>query len=323
MRRLDAALLAAVACASPALAQQPDSGDARVRHHREYLVTTEWLGAHLRAPDIVVLQVGRSDAAYRAGHIPGALFLPLSTVATTVAGIPNEFPPAEWLAATFRDLGVGDSARIVLYGDDAGLLAARAWVALDLLGQSGRAALLDGGLSRWAAERRPIETAVPTATPRPFTARWQGSKLVTASWVRAHLGDSAVVLVDARPAEQYAGAEPPCPPDRPACGQIPPERRGHLPGASSLYWMGALASQDDPVLRPMHELHEVLWKPTGADRPAVRTLVTYCRTGMQASHAYFVARYIGYPDVRLYDGSFIEWAGLTPAADYPVEGGGH
>jgi thiosulfate/3-mercaptopyruvate sulfurtransferase len=51
----------------------------------------------------------------------------------------------------------------------------------------------------------------------------------------------------------------------------------------------------------------------------VRTVVTYCRTGMQASHDYFVARYIGYPDVRLYDGSMSEWASLTPAADYPVE----
>ena len=322
MRKLDAALLAATLCAGPALAQQPDTGDARARHHREFLVGTDWLAAHLQAPDVVVLHVGRSDAAYRAGHIPGARFLPLSDVATTVGSIPNEFPPPEQLAATFRDLGIGNAARIVLYGDDPGLLAARAWVALDLLGQSGRAALLDGGLARWTAERRPIETTVRTATPQPFTPRWQGSKIVTAAWVRAHLNDSAVVFVDARPADQYAGAEPPCPPDRPACGQLPAERRGHLPGARSLYWMDALVSQDDPVLRPMHELHETLWKPTGADRPAARTVVTYCRSGLQASHAYVVARYVGYPDVRLYDGSFIEWAALTPTADYPVERGG-
>jgi len=322
MRRLEAALLAAAAFATPAIAQAPDTGDARVRHHREFLVGTEWLAAHPESPDIVVLHVGRTDAAYRAGHIPGARFLPLSAVATAVGGIPNEFPTPEQLAATFRDLGVGDHARIVIYGDDPGLLAARAWVALDLLGQSSRAALLDGGLTRWAAEHHPIETTVRTATPQPFTPRWQGSKVVTAAWVRAHLGDSVVVFLDARPAEQYAGAEPPCPPDRPACGQIPPERRGHVPGARSLYWMGALVSPDDPVLKPMHFLHEEMWKPTGADGPAVRTLVTYCRSGMQASHAYFVARYIGYPDVRLYDGSFIEWAALTPAADYPVQRGG-
>jgi thiosulfate/3-mercaptopyruvate sulfurtransferase len=323
MRRLEAALLAAVAFATPAIAQGPDTGDARVRHHREYLVGAEWLATHLQSPDVVVLQVGHTDAAYRAGHIPGARFLPLSAVATTVGGIPNEFPAPEQLAATFRNLGVGDRARIVIYGDDPGLLATRAWVALDLLGQSDRAAILDGGLTRWTAERRPTETTIRASTPRPVTAHWQSEKVVTAAWVRAHLGDSAVVFEDARPAEQYAGAEPGCPPDRTACGQIPSERRGHVPGARSLYWMGALVSPDDPVLKPMHFLHEELWKPTGADAPAVRTVVTYCRSGMQASHAYFVARYIGYPDVRLYDGSFIEWAALTPAADYPVERGGH
>jgi thiosulfate/3-mercaptopyruvate sulfurtransferase len=67
----------------------------------------------------------------------------------------------------------------------------------------------------------------------------------------------------------------------------------------------------------MHALHHEVWGESGADAGPVTTVVTYCRTGMQASHAYFVARYIGYADVRLYDGSFLEWAGL-PAADNPV-----
>jgi thiosulfate/3-mercaptopyruvate sulfurtransferase len=270
----------------------------------------------------VVLHVGRTDSAYRAGHIPGARFLPLSAGATTVRGIPNEFPPRGYLVAAFRDLGVGDSARIVIYGDDPGLFAARAWVALDLMSQSGRTSILDGGLARWTAERRPTETTLRMSSLEPFTARWQADRVVTADWVRAHLGDTTVVFVDARPSEQYAGAEPGCPPGQMSCTEIPAERRGHLPGAKSLFWMGALVSGGDPVLRPMHFLHEELWKPTGVDRPGVRTIVTYCRSGMQASHAYFVARYIGYADVRLYDGSFIEWATLQPVASYPVERGG-
>jgi len=320
MRKVDIALLALVVSGAAARAQQPSAAQARVHLHGELLVSPAWLAARLQSPDVVVIQVGRSDAAYRSGHIPGARFLPLSAVATTIRDIPNEFPEPAQLAATFRDLGVGGRARIVLYGDDAGLLAARAWVALDLLGQSGRTALLDGGLVRWTAEHRSLDTTVASAAPRPFPARWQNSRIVTAEWVRAHLGDSAVVFVDARAPEQYAGEEPPCPPDRPSCAQIAPERRGHLPGATSLYWMHALVSPDDPVLRPVSALRDTLWRPTGADRPAARTVVVYCRTGMQASHDYFVARYLGYRDVRLYDGSFIEWAALTPA-DHPVERG--
>jgi thiosulfate/3-mercaptopyruvate sulfurtransferase len=302
MRRLDAALLLCLLAAQPALAQTPEPEappSNAARPHPEFLVNTAWLAAHLESPDVVVLHVGRSDSAYRTGHIPGARFLPLSAVATTVAGVPNEFPAPEQLASTFRDLGVGDSARIVIYGDDPGLLAARAWTALDLLGQSGRTSLLDGGLTRWTAEHRPTDTTLRLSSMEPFTARWQAARVVTAAWVRSHLGDPRVVLIDARPADQYAG--------------------GHLPGAKSLFWVDDLVARDDPVLKPMHVLHEELWKGTGGDAPETNTVVTYCHTGMQASHDYFVARYIGYPDVRLYDGSMTEWVNLTPPASYPVE----
>ena len=310
-------LLAALALAGRAAAQEPDVGDAKVTHNRDILTSTEWLAARLDS-GVVVVHVGRGDEVFRAAHIPGARFLPLSAVATTVRGLANEFPAPAQLVATFRDLGIGNRARVVIYGDDPGILAARAWAALDLLGHGGRASVLDGGLVKWRAENRALETAVRPVTPRPFTARWRANRVVTAAWVRAHLRDSTVAFIDSRPADQFDGAEPPCPPSQPACPQIPPARRGHLPGAASVFWMNALVSAQNPVLRSMHFLHDELWVPSGADRGPVTTVVVYCRTGMQASHAYFVARYIGYRDVRLYDGSFLEWAGL-PAAQYPVE----
>lgn len=323
MRRTDIAI-ALLALASPLAAQQhehpQEPTQERMQHNTHLLVSAEWLAARLDSGSVVVVHVGRDDAAYLAGHVPGARFLPLSAVAGTVNGLANEFPPADSMARAFRALLVGDETRVVLYGDDAGLLAARAWVALDVMGHGDSAALLDGGLARWRAERRPLETVVVTlpATAARFTPRRAAQKLVDAAWVRAHLSDSTVLFVDARPADQYGGAEPPCPPNQPSCVQLPPERRGHIPGAVSIFWMNQLVSREDPALKPMHELHHTLWEPAGADRPYVRTIVTYCRTGMQASQAYFVARYIGYPDVRLYDGSMSEWAGL-PAGQYPVQ----
>jgi thiosulfate/3-mercaptopyruvate sulfurtransferase len=313
MRRTAFALLAALALAGRGLAQEPDLGDAKVTHHRDFAVTTEWLAARVDSARVHVIQVGRSDSAFRAGHIPGAQFLPLSAVATTVNGIPNEFSPPAQIAAAFRDLGVGDGGRIVLYGDDAGLLAARAWVALDLFGQSRRTALLDGGLAKWRAEGRPVETAVRAVRPRPFPARWHADRVVSAVWVRAHLGDSTVQLIDARNPDLFAGIEP-------ASSTTPPERRGHIPGAANIWWTNNLVSAANPVLRPMHDLHEGVWVPSGTDRAPVRTVVVYCHSGMQASFDYFAARYIGYHDVRLYDGSLSEWTAL-PAAQYPVRSG--
>ena len=293
---------------------------AMTMHHDTSLVVgTAWLAAHLDS-NVVIVHVGRTDSAYRAAHVPGARFMPLSAVATTVNGVANEFPDLPTITIALVRLHVGDSARVVIYGDDP-LYAARAWVALDVLGHGRHASLLDGGLVRWRAEGRAVDTGMVLVRMRvPLNTRWQDSLVVNAEWVRTHLGDSTVLFVDARPPDQFAGAEPPCPAAVPDCPQIPPERRGHLPGAKNLYWMDALVSREDPVLKPLHDLHHGLWMTAGADRPAVRTIVVYCRTGMQASFDYFLARYLGYPDVRLYDGSFSEWAGL-PADTHPIETG--
>jgi thiosulfate/3-mercaptopyruvate sulfurtransferase len=317
MHRTALTLLAVLALSAPVRAQEADRGDAKVTHNRGIVVGAEWLAARLDS-GVVVVHVGRSDSLFRAGHIPGARFLPLSAVATTVRGVPNEFPPVAQLTASFRGLGIGDGARVVIYGDDPGLLAARAWTALDILGHGGRASVLDGGLARWRAGNRPLETAVRPVPPAPFTARWRADRVVNAAWVRAHLRDSAVAFVDARPADQFSGAvEPPCPPAPAECHQLPPARRGHLPRAGNVFWMDQLVPAENSVFRTMHYLHEDLWVPAGADRGPVKTVVVYCRTGMQASHAYLVARYIGYHDVRLYDGSLFEWASL-PAAQHPL-----
>lgn len=307
--------------AAPAgeMAHRDEPGEM-VRHNRHFLMSTDSLAARLDRRGTIVIHVGRGDSAYLAGHVPGARFLPLSAVAVTAGGVPNEFPPMEQMRRAFEALQIGDSNRVVIYGDDLGLLAARAWIALDLLGQADRAALLDGGLVKWRAENRRVDTG-PVATTAmfvPFTARPRPDRVVNAEWVRARLGDSTVLLVDARTAGQYTGAEePPCPAGQASCPQIPAARRGHIPMARNLFWQDALVAADNPVLKPMHLLHHALWQPAGADQPHVRTIVTYCRTGLMSSHAYFVARYVGYPDVRLYDGSFIEWS-AKPASTHPV-----
>jgi thiosulfate/3-mercaptopyruvate sulfurtransferase len=317
MRRTALALLAVLALAAPVRAQEPDLGDAKVSHNRAVIVNTDWLAVHLDS-GVVVVHVGRDDAAFRAGHVPGARFLAMSAVAASVNGIPNEFPAVAQLTASFRTLGIGDRARVVIYGDDPGILAARTWTALDILGHGGRASVLDGGLVKWRAENRPVETTARPVTPAPFTARWRADRVVSAAWVRAHLRDSTVAFIDARVADQYSGAvEPPCPPTPQECHQLPPARRGHLPGAGNVFWMNQLVPAENSVFRTMHYLHEDLWVPAGADRAPVKTVVVYCRTGMQASHAYLAARYIGYHDVRIYDGSLFEWAYL-PAAQYPL-----
>jgi thiosulfate/3-mercaptopyruvate sulfurtransferase len=266
----------------------------------DLLVSGEWLAGRLEDPRVVVLQVGAERAAYDRGHIPGARFLAVGSYVATVGSLANELPSVEHLDSVFESVGVSDDAHVVIYGPP--LAAARAFFTLDYLGHGDRASLLDGGLERWRAEGRPLSTESPSFSRGNFTPRPQPEQVVDAAWVSEHLGDPRVALVDARPESQYTGAE--------AGEGI--SRPGHIPGAGSLFWEKLIHSPADPVLEDPEKLR-ALFHEAGVEPGD--TVVTYCRTGMQASFAYFVARYLGY-ETRMYDGSFIDWS-MRP--ELPVE----
>lgn len=269
------------------------------------LVTTDQLARRLNDPRLVVIHVGRDRASYDAGHIPGAAFLPLTSIVTEVNGLPNELPAPEALEAAFEMVGVSDHSRVVLYGDLAGLAAARAFFTLDYLGKTD-AALLDGGLEQWRAENRQVETAAPEVRTGSLTVRLRPDVLADADYIRANLdNDSTFVLIDARPPAEYTGET-----------QVDGiARSGHIPGAYNIFWRTALVSETDLRLRSPQVLAAAL---TLADAAQSDTIVVYCRTGVQASHAYFVSRYLRRP-VKMYDGSFVDWS--RRGEGYPVEAG--
>ena len=269
------------------------------------LVSPEQLAERLNDPRLVVLHVGRDRASYDAGHVPGARFLPLSSIVVERDGVPNELPAPEALEEAFEAVGVSDNSRVVLYGDLGGLAAARAFFSLDYLGKTD-AALLDGGLERWRTEERPVTSEAPDAPRGSLTVRLRPDIVVDADWVRARLGnDSTIVLVDARPPAEYRG-------DTPGQGV---DRPGHIPGAYNIFWRDALIGDQDPRLRSPEVLHAAY---TLADAAFGDTIVVYCRTGVQASHGYYVARYLRRP-VVMYDGGFIDWS--RRGEEYPVERG--
>ena len=337
-----AALFLLTACPIPAELREipPPAVNA------DLLVSVAQLQRRLNEPGTVVLHVGRDRASYDAGHIPGARFLALSSIVTERDGIPNELPSVDVLDQAFEAVGVSDDSRVVVYGDLGGLAAARAFFTLDYLGKA--PAVLNGGLDAWRAAGRPVETAAATAGRGSFTPRPKADLVVDADWVKTHLRDSTVALIDARPPEQFSGAE--------AGAGI--TRPGHIPGARNLFWQNTVVSQANPELRST-EVLRALYRLAGArfasDVPVIRerpryepadttaagrrarreaernrqqrrtpprpearpnTVVVYCQTGVQASWDYFVARYLGY-QVKMYDGGFIDWS--RRGADYPVE----
>jgi thiosulfate/3-mercaptopyruvate sulfurtransferase len=248
------------------------------------------------AESSIVLHVARERDAFAAGHIPTARFLRLGDILIERKGIPNELPPRESLDSVFAAAGVAGTANVVVYGEP--LAAGRTFFTLDVLGHEPAATLLDGGLEAWRVAAQPVTTGaeeMTTGTPARMRASSSshGDPVVDAAWIETRRGNARIALIDARPPEEFSGETPGDGVNRP----------GHIPGARNLFWKKLLRSDSLPVLHDTATLRR-LFVEAGA-QPG-DTVVTYCRTGMQASFAYFVARYLGY-EARMYDGSFLDW----------------
>lgn len=262
---------------------------------RNQLVSTAWLARQLGRPAVIVLHVAADRKSYDEGHIPGARFVPFNEIVTPRDGVTNELPPVESLQRLFTRLGIGEQARLVVYGDLNGLAATRTLFTLAYLGHLERSAILDGGLEKWKAEARPLEKASPNFTPASFTPRPNPTlvagidQMRDLSWVAANVVRANVTIIDSRSAEVYAGDAA--------------KKTGHIPGAVNLYWMENLNGRDG-ALKPLDQLKK-LYGALGLS-PGQR-IVSYCNSGMQASHTWFILHYLGY-DSQLYDGSMGEWS---------------
>jgi thiosulfate/3-mercaptopyruvate sulfurtransferase len=192
------------------------------------------------------------------------------------------------LQKAFSDLGVGDNTRVVIYATNWFPDAARAYFTLDYLGHGDKAALLDGGIEQWLAEDRSVSGETPKISPATFTPHVHENFRALLDEVKSDLdakpGREQEQIVDARPARRYEA--------------------GHLAGASNIYWQDTLVSEENPVFQSPEKLRAIY-----ASRGIVpgKKIVTYCEVGLQGSHAYFLAKYLGY-DAALYDGSYQEWS---------------
>ncbi len=272
------------------------------------IVSTAWLGQHLRDANLVVLAVGEK-AEYDAEHIPGARYLDYRLVAPNGAnGLRTELPTAARFVEIFSQLGIGNESRVVVYrGKDWLTQSTRVVLTLDAMGLGANVSLLDGNLAIWKGEGRAVSAEVPAERVGKLEACPQSDVIADLDFVKANLHQSGVKIVDARDPQVYSGAA--------ARAGMP---GGHIPGAGNVFYSSLLDAAGR--LKPAGEL-EAQFREAGVK--AGDRVVAYCFIGQQASMLYVVSRYLGY-DVRLFDGSWEEW---TKHAELPVEnpagGGAH
>ena len=259
------------------------------------IVPAKWMDKRLNDRGVVVLHSG-TKTEYDAGHLPGARFLPFTAVALQSDGLSTQLPSPAYIDSLLESVGVSDGQHIVIYGQP--LIAARTLVTMERVGLRGKVSLLDGGIDAWRESGRPVSfDATPVTrgnfTPQPF------DNVVDAAWITQNQTRPGIRVLDARAPEFHLGV---------SAGQT--ARAGRIPGARNIPFSSLTSElttfRDAGKIRRLFEQAGVMKGDT---------VVTYCHIGLQASLLYTAARSLGIP-VRIYDGSFEDWA---KRSELPVE----
>ena len=265
------------------------------------LISTEALAVNLDGSWVVVdcrydLHNGSwGREQYRAAHIPGAVYASLSrdlSGALTGANGRHPLPCVEDLEATFGRLGISSDTQVVIYDQDAGMYASRMWWMLRYMGHES-AAVLDGGWAKWVREQRPVRAGEESKRAAVFTAHRRKELRVMVDRVLASLGESSLLLVDARAPERFTGENEPL--DR---------TPGHIPGAVNYFYKRNVT--DEGVMLPPERLRQQLADVLD-DRPPDE-VVMYCGSGVTACHNLLAMEHAGLSGAKLYVGSWSEWS---------------
>lgn len=277
------------------------------------LVSTDWLAAHLDAPDVRVVDATwclpalqrDPKAEHAAAHIKGAVYFDIDDIADEKNPYPHMIPSAAKFASRVRKLGLGDGVRIVAYDSNNFCASARAWWMFRLFGHED-VAVLDGGLRKWQAEGRPVDDDRVVPRDRHFTARQNSMLLRELDQIRANITAKREQLVDARSLGRFVGTDP-----EPRAGL----RGGHVPGSRCVPYPSLVAA--DSTLKPVDELRHLF---VGAGVDLGKSIATTCGSGVSAAVLSLALYELGRTDVALYDGSWSEWGAQadTPVATGPA-----
>jgi thiosulfate/3-mercaptopyruvate sulfurtransferase len=262
------------------------------------LVSVAWVAEHLHDPNVAVVDcrfvLGSPDKGregYKAGHIPGAVYFDLEkdlSAPKAAHGGRHPWPKAEEIAEKLGQAGIGNNTTIILYDEQKGAMAARAYWVLRYVGHK-NVALLDGGFPAWKAAQQPVTAEIPSRQPVTYVPHVEAGWLRDVQDVRRNLETKEALLIDSRAFIRYTGEEETVDPIG-----------GHIPGALNYDWQHVV--DENGVWKTKEELEAHFTK-----LPRDREVIVYCGSGVTACANLFALERLGYQNVKLYPGSWSDW----------------
>lgn len=265
------------------------------------LVSTEWLAAHMGDANVKILDASfklpgvlplpKDD--YLAAHLPGAVFFDVDAVSDHSNPLPHMFPSAEQFGRDVGNLGIGNSDTVVLYDAGGWVAAPRAWWMFLSYGH-GNVRILNGGLKKWRAEGRRVESGEVKPKPATFKASYDSNRVRSMQQLIANVESRKEQVIDARAADRFEGRAP---------EPRPGIRSGHIPGARNVPY-NLLFDAATGEMKPLEELRAAF---ANAGVKLDAPIVTSCGSGVSAGVLTLALYRLGITDTALYDGSWSEW----------------
>lgn len=237
---------------------------------------------------------------YDESHIPGAIHLEYAEIITQQPPISGGLPDIEQLNTLFSTIGLRNDAHIIAYdAEGSGKSARLLWTLA--AGGFDNVSILNGGRHAWLAGGYPLSSEATHWPENHFQLTTNPEVIADKAYILSHLNDPETVILDARSPAEYNGID------------LRAARGGHIPGARNLDWTLTFDPQDNLRLKPIVEIDALL-----AERHIHRDqeIIVHCQSHHRSALIYAILKFLGYPKVRGYHGSWSEWGNC---ADTPIE----
>lgn len=258
------------------------------------IVSTGWLEQNLANPKVVILDV-RKVEEYKTGHIPNAVNVFYGSWAIKKGDLLNELPANDDLFDMIGAAGIDKNSIVVVVGRTDAIpdqfdMTRVAWT-LKYMGVN-NVAILNGGYNQWAKDKKPLSTDAVKAKPKAYRGKINKGLFVNKDYVMSRLGKA--ILLDTRGPAFYQGKE--------KLAFVP--KLGRIKGAVNLP-VGQLYTPEG-LYKDQATLLALATAAVGADK--TKEIIAYCDTGKTCtSWAFLLSDLFGYKDVKIYDGSSMEW----------------